>query len=98
MENSTNQQGWDVPQRQSPAAIFIILMQTIVGFLKATWPILAVSLFRTKKDKPDEEESGMKLLIWSAVAIGLALFIIIVTLLKYWFYKFHINNGNQIIQ
>lgn len=98
MENPTNYDSWSKPQRQSPAAIFIILVQTIVSFIKATWPIIAVSLFRTKKDNPGDDDSNMSMLIWVAVIVGLSLFILTITLLKYWFYKFHIADGKLVIQ
>lgn len=92
MENLTdNYKGWDIPQRQSAGAIFIMLLQSAVGLVKSFWPVLIILVLRNK----GEGSTGNKYLLIIILFISLTF---IITLIKYWFYKFHISQHNLIIQ
>lgn len=80
---------WEEPQRQSPAAIFIILLKTAVALLKAFWPALIVILLRKKEN----ENSNFVLY----VILGFALLTIITAILNYLFYTFHVKENNLVI-
>lgn len=90
MEPSTTNYSWNIPQRQSPAAIFIMLLQTAVRLVKTFWPILIVFFIRKQKD-----QEGISFL-W--ILLGFGLITVITTILKYWFHKFYISNESLIIQ
>lgn len=89
MELSKINYSWASPQRQSPAAILIIMLQTAVQLVKTLWPVLIVYFLRNQKD-----EEGISFL-WVILAFGLIT--IVMAVLKYWFYKFHISNDSFII-
>lgn len=87
LNNSTD---FSVPQRQSPAAIIILMLRSAVVIGKTLWPALLVMLFRTKK----ENESGKIFLI----LLGFGVLTIAVTLIKYFFYRFYIKDNNLVIK
>lgn len=92
MENLTdNYTGWDKPQRQSGGAIFIMLLKTGVELLKAFWPVLIILVLKDK----NQGTSGNKMLLIIILFISLSF---IVTLLKFWFYKFYIKENSLVIQ
>lgn len=82
---------WEIPQRQSPAAIFILFIKTIFNLAKAFWPVLLIYVFREK----EEGESNFILIL---TVLGFGLLSILITLLKFWFYKFSISGENLHIQ
>ena len=89
MENLT-ENNWSTPQRQSPAAIFIMLMQSAVEIIKFMWPVIVLTIFRD--DKAEKAAKGLfSIAGFLAVTLGY-------TLIKYWFYKFYIDKYNLIIQ
>ncbi|MBK7559647.1 MAG: PH domain-containing protein [Chitinophagaceae bacterium] len=92
MENLTdNYKGWDKPQRQSAGAIFIMFLKTAVVLIKSFWPLLIILVLRKKGD----ESSGNYFLLIIILFISLTF---IVTLIEFWFFKFHIKQHNLIIQ
>lgn len=80
---------WDIPQRQSPAALFVILLKTAFGLIKSLWPVFLIWIFKDKK------EGGFDVL-W--ILIAFCAVAILATLIKFWFYKFHIADSNLHIQ
>ncbi len=81
---------WDVPRRQSPIAILIIMLQTAVLLIKTMWPVLLVYFFRKKQD-----EEGTNYLL---IILGFGLVTIILAIIKYWYYTFQISGDNFIIK
>ena len=89
MENTSPDNHWQEPQRQSPAAIFILLWSSAVNLLKGFWPILVVYFFR------DEREDSLTL-VWGF--IGFSILTIGGAVIGYWFKKFHIKEDTLVIQ
>lgn len=90
METTTNHlDHWQVPQRQSPAAILIMLWSISLQLLKTLWPILLIYFFRKEKDG----ESLM--MLWFFV--GFSSLSLIGAIIGYWFKKFHIKDNTLII-
>lgn len=89
MENNNANNPCQVPQRQSPAAIFIMIWSTAINLLKGFWPVLAIYLFRGEKDESFN-------LIW--MLAGFAILSIIGAAVGYWFKKFHITNDILVVQ
>lgn len=90
MENTSPINHWQEPQRQSPAAIFILLWSSAVSLLKGFWPILVVYFFR------DEGSDDALTLLWGL--IGFSVLTIGGAVIGYWFKKFHINEDTLVIQ
>lgn len=86
---STN---WESPQRQSPAAIFIILIRASIGLLKAFWPVLIFYVI-PRPPKEDEVEAAAEAsrfggFFWFSLAfVAIA---VLLALLRYFYYKFSV--------
>lgn len=80
---------FDQPQRQSPFAVLMMFFHIFRVVIGQVWPA-AIGLFFGKK-----ENIGMKFLI---IGGGLVLFILIKTLLDYWFMKFSIHQGQLLVR
>ncbi len=80
---------FDQPQRQSPFAVFMMFFHIFRVVIGQVWPA-AIGVFFGKK-----ENIGMKFLI---IGGGLVLFILIKTLLDYWFMKFSIHQGQLLVR
>lgn len=84
MESTTdNLSHWQYYQRQSPAAIFILLGTTALNLLKAFWPVLLIYFFR------NEQDSGSLMLVWTL--LGFSTLSVIGAFTGYWFKKFRID-------
>ncbi|HEX8333748.1 MAG TPA: PH domain-containing protein [Segetibacter sp.] len=91
MENLTdNYEGWHVPQRQSPAAIFILILKSAIDLLKGIWPFVLIYIFRKKKEGA--------VLVFISMLICFTLLATITAFVRYWFYKFHIDDDKLVIQ
>jgi putative membrane protein len=90
MEPSTTDYSWNIPQRQSPAAISIMLLKTALRLVKTLWPLILIYFLRKQKSQGDIG------ILWMIVGFGALGFI--TTLIRYWFYQFHIDKGSLIIQ
>lgn len=91
MQNSTdNYEAWQVPQRQSPAAIFILILKSAIDIIKAIWPILLVYIFKKK--------NAGGVLVFISILSGFILIAIITAAIRYWFYKFYIDDDTLVIQ
>ena len=77
-----NMENWQTPQRQSLAAILIIFIKTAWDLLKQFGIFLIIMLFQ----KPKHEEGEFYRLM---IFLSFLVLSVIVTLLKYWFYKFN---------
>jgi putative membrane protein len=90
MENlSDKYDSWHIPQRQSPAAIIIMLMKTAFNLLKIAWPVLILIFLKKKND-----ETGSTVML---IVLGFCIVAVIDTILSFWFYRFHIDNNNFIL-
>lgn len=81
---------WDEPQRQSPAAVFILLWSTAIKMIKRFWPLLAVYFFK------GEKSADSPMLLW--FFIGFSLLTLGGTVITYWFKKYYIRKDTLIIQ
>ncbi|WP_207492071.1 PH domain-containing protein [Aridibaculum aurantiacum] len=92
MEETTpfDQPDFAVPQRQSPAAIIIMMLRAALVMLKTFWPALLVILVRTNK-----VSEAPKLLIMIG---ALGVLTVGVALIRYFFYYFHVHNDNLVIR
>lgn len=81
---------WLEPQRQSPAAIFILLWSTSIKLLKGFWPVLVLYFFK------DERDNDSLMLLWAFIGFGALS--LVGAVIGYWFKKFQIKDGTLIIQ
>ncbi len=88
-QQTFNEEDFSIPQRQSPAAIFILVLRSAIAVFKSLWPALLVVMFNTKK-----QSETPKVLI---MVVVLGVLAIVFALLRYFFYHFHIQAGNLII-
>ncbi len=84
-----NEHDFSIPQRQSFAAIFLLMLKSAVTIGKSLWPILLVTLL-----KPGKEGQANK---WLFIMIGFASLSILLALVRFLFYRFHINGDNLVI-
>lgn len=89
MENNNLSNLWQSPQRQAPAAIFILIWSTAFNLIKGFWPVLAIYFFRGEKDESLN-------FIWALAGFGTLS--IAGAVVGYWFKKFHITNDTLVIQ
>ena len=87
---SSNTSPWESPQRQSPAAIFIILGKTSLQLLKSLWPVLVVYFVQNEKD------DFSLWLLWFVAGFGVLS--LLGTFTGYWFRKFYIRENHLIVQ
>src|SRR5688572_22406885 len=90
MSQSATNYSWETPQRQSPAAIFIMLLKAGISLVKMFWPVIIIYLLKKRND-PGESN-----IFW--IVIGFGVLTIAGAILKYWFSKFYISNENFIIE
>lgn len=81
---------WHTPQRQSPAAIIILLMKTAITLIKTFWPVFILVILRKKN-----EGTSTTILL---VLLGFAIVALIATIIRYLFFHFYIENENFIIK
>lgn len=80
---------FDNPQRQSPFALVIMFFYIFRVVIGQVWPAM-IALFFGKK-----ENMGLK---WLIIGGGFILFVLIKTLLDYWFMTFSIQQGQLVIR
>lgn len=85
-----NHQDWETPQRQSPAAIVILLMKTALTVFKAVWPAIVLIVFRKKNN-----DSSTAILLFLS---GFVIVTFIATLIRFLFFRYHIKDDNFIIE
>lgn len=91
MEISTSDLGhWQVPQRQSPAAILIMLWSVSLNLLKTLWPVLILYFFK------NEEDSDSLTMLW--LLMGFGALSLMGAIIGYWFKKFHIKGETLVIE
>ena len=80
---------WSVPQRQSWAALFIILYKILWRILKTFWWVLVIYFFRNKRNEFDSFEMAI---------IGLSLFSLIGSVIEFIYFRFYIQENDLIIK
>lgn len=83
---------WSIPQRQSPAAILILIFKLLRGILKSILPILG-GVFLARQGKLSKT-----LLILTIIIAATLLFSFIQSLLQYFYFRFYIEDGQLIIR
>src|SRR5690606_33361578 len=89
-EFTSSSYNWNEPQRQSPAAIFIMLWSTILKVLKGFWPVLVLYFFKDQSDENSFSIIGI-VAVFSGISIG-------ATIINYWFKKFYIDDDQLIVK
>lgn len=80
---------WSVPQRQSWAALFIILYKIAWRILKTFWWVLVIYLFKNKRNEFDSFEMAI---------IGLSVFSLIGSIIEFIYFRFYIQENDLIIK
>lgn len=80
---------WSVPQRQSPAAVFIVLFKALLSILKFAWPLLLVYIFHFPSKRTDT---------WELVVLAVSGLTVISALLGLLFFWFSIVNNELVIK
>jgi putative membrane protein len=80
---------WSVPQRQSPAAVFIVIAKAIMGLLKFLWPALLLYFFRSTTGKADK---------WEIILLLISGLTIVGALLDLLFFRFSVVNQELVIR
>lgn len=86
---TSGEHNWNIPQRQANAGILVIIYKAFLTVIKVIWPLLLVFIFREK----DRTFDTFEMLI-----IGIPAFILIRSLIDFYFFRFYIQDENLIIK
>jgi len=86
---------WSIPQRQSPKAIVILFLKSVVKLLKAFWIVILLLLFKPSGN-PEKQEAFHLWMFW--ISSGISLLFVLSALVKFWFYRFSIQDESLQIQ
>ncbi|MGB8194881.1 MAG: PH domain-containing protein [Chitinophagaceae bacterium] len=86
---SNPQTDWSLPQRQSWAALFIILYKIIIRLLKIFWPIMLFYLFRNRANQFDSFEM---------MIIGISSLSLLGSIVEFIYFRFYIQQDDLIIK
>jgi putative membrane protein len=87
--NNSPQIDWSVPQRQSLAALFIILYKIVLRILKNFWWVIVIYFFRNRRNEFDSFEMAI---------IGLSILSLLGSVIEFIYFKFYIQNDDLIIK
>lgn len=80
---------WSVPQRQSLAALFILLYQALIRLLKVLWPLLLYYLFKNKQNEFD---------VLEFIIVGLSFFSLLGSVVEFLYFRFYIQQNDLVIK
>lgn len=80
---------WSLPQRQSAAAVFVVMAKAIIDVMKFLWPVLIVFLLRSRKDGVNS---------WEIVVLIVPVISVIAALMELYFFRFFIRNGELVVR
>lgn len=86
---TTRQVDWSIPQRQSWAALFILLYKAIIRLLKLFWPVLVYYLFKNKQNQFD---------IFEVIIVGLSVVSLFGSALEFIYFRFYIQENDLVIK
>jgi putative membrane protein len=86
---SSREHNWNRPQRQAAAGVLVIIYKALVTVVKVIWPLLLVFVFRENNKTFDTFEM---------LLIGIPAFILIRSLIEFYFFRFYIVNDDLIIK
>ncbi|MFK7810694.1 MAG: PH domain-containing protein [Saprospiraceae bacterium] len=86
------QQDWATPERQSPVAILLILMQFVTKLIKQFWPFLIVIFFRQSRS----ENSYERFFELFAVVVGVGS--TLVSIISYFKFYFYVKDEELVIE
>ncbi|TAE09340.1 MAG: hypothetical protein EAZ95_16135 [Bacteroidetes bacterium] len=81
-----NLQEWETPQRQSPAGLFILFIRTCWEIIKQFWIVL---LYYVLRGRQENQPFATEWLFWGFFGLS-----IVITVIKFWFYKFQIKDDH----
>lgn len=80
---------WSFPQRQSPAALFIILLKVLRSMIRVFWPLFLLYFIRGRKGNPES---------WELVFAFLPVLLLGRAILEFLYYRFFIVNNELVIK
>lgn len=80
---------WSIPQRQSPAALIILLLKVMLDVLKLFWPLLLVLVLKKKGGSMD---------IYGYAALAISFLSIVISGLDYYYFRFFIVMNELVIK
>lgn len=90
-EQATQNYQWDLPERQSPVAIVLILFQFITKLIKQFWPFLIIILFRQ-----GNSSSGSAYFEMFALVLGLGS--TLASIISYFKFYFYVKDEELVIE
>ncbi|MET0393056.1 MAG: PH domain-containing protein [Chitinophagaceae bacterium] len=80
---------WSVPQRQSAAAVFIVMIKVLLRIVKIGWPFLLLYFFRSSSRKSET---------WELAGLAISGLAVIGALAELLFFRFSIVNNELVIK
>lgn len=86
MESVKDTFDFSVPQRQSMLGVVVLFVNGVQKSLRAFWPVIVLFFIKKKEYSP----------MWLSIIIILGLiFLIVIAFLRYWFFKFYIDEVSK---
>lgn len=85
----SRQTDWSQPQRQSWAAVLIVLYKLIIRMAKVLWPLLVFYLFKNKSNRFDSFEM---------MIVGISAFSLLGSVVEFIYFRFYIQQNDLIIK
>ena len=86
---------WTKPQRQAPIGLVIFSIETIRKLVRIFWPII-LGLFFGKGKSTDSDSLRDDIYLYGSII--LVLFVLVNSLLSYWFFRFRIVDNELVIK
>lgn len=80
---------WSLPQRQSPAALFIIIFKVVKNMIRLLWPALIIYFFRGNRSNVN---------LWEIAFAFLPVFLLVRAVLEFISFRFYLAGSELIIK
>jgi putative membrane protein len=81
---------WSRPQRQSPAALVVLLFKALLNVLRYTWPLLFFIIIRKKSESTDSNN-------YETIALVVSLLSLLISVVEYYNFRFSIRNNELVV-
>ncbi len=81
---------WSRPQRQSPAALLVLLFKALMNVMRYAWPLLFFIIIRKKSESTGSNN-------YEIVALAVSLLSLFISVVEYYNFRFSIRNNELVV-
>ena len=89
--NPQGNYNWEIPQRQAPAGLLVMLYKTVITVIKSMWVLILILVFRS-----GDKDRSPGFLEYTVIAISLYIFI--QSIVEFFYFRFYMLNEELIIK